>query len=60
MPHINISLMPILAKIAIFVILVNFDPFLGAKEWRYRKSDGIYPEIAFQELFEYVIRFGKS
>ena len=26
MPHINISLIPIMAKIAIFVILANFDP----------------------------------
>ena len=60
MPHINISLIPILAKIAIFVILANSDLIFRGEEVEIAKSDSSKSETSFQELFEYVIRFGKS
>ena len=35
-------------------------PFLGVKEWKWRKNCPYQSESTFQELFKYEIRFSKS
>ena len=38
----------------------NLHPFLGVKEWRWRKKFPYHSKSTFQELFKYEIRFSKS